>query len=349
LSAYEIRGVEPDDEEQLLCVARHLNTVNLPDDRDAVRGIIDLSQRSFAGEVKDPRKREYVFVLLDVAQNRVVGTSMIVAQLGRRDAPYIYLDVLEEEKYSATLDRHFHHTLLRIGYSYAGPTEIGGLIVLPEYRAVPERLGQLISYVRFLFIASHRALFRDEVLAELLPPLEPDGTSHLWEAFGRRFTGLSYGEADILSKKNKEFIKSLFPDGVVYASSFSQEAQGVIGKVGQQTRGVEKLLKRIGFRYAYRIDPFDGGPHFTAPTDEITLVAETWRAKVGSIVPHSTKTAKRALCARDLSLSPFFRAIPVSGIEGHGDVVLEADAARQLGVAVGDEVIVLPLDKAPND
>ena len=108
-------------------MARHLDTVNLPDDRDAIREIIDLSQKSFAGEVKDPKKREYVFVLVDLSEQRVVGTSMIIAQLGRRDAPYIYLDVIEEQKYSQTLDKHFYHTLLRIGYSYNGPTEIGGL------------------------------------------------------------------------------------------------------------------------------------------------------------------------------------------------------------------------------
>src|SRR6266404_921038 len=98
--AYEIRGVDPSDEDQLLEVARHLDTVNLPDDRGAIREILDLSQRSFAGEVKDPKKREYVFVLVDTKEHRIVGTSMIIAQLGRRDAPYIYFDVIDEEKYS---------------------------------------------------------------------------------------------------------------------------------------------------------------------------------------------------------------------------------------------------------
>src|SRR5882757_205301 len=169
--AYEIRGAEPSDEDQLVALARHLNTVNLPDDRNAIQAIIDLSQRSFSGEVKSPQKREYVFVLVDCREQRLVGTSMIVAQLGRRDAPYIYFEVMTEEKYSQTLDRHFLHTLLRIGYSYNGPTEIGGLIVDPRFRRSPERLGQFISYVRFLWIASHRQLFRDQLLAELLPPL----------------------------------------------------------------------------------------------------------------------------------------------------------------------------------
>ena len=67
--------------------------------------------------------------------------------------------------------------------------------------------------MRFLFIAMHRTDFRDEVLAELLPPLEPDGTSHLWEALGRHFTGLSYREADRLCKRNKEFIRGPVPRG----------------------------------------------------------------------------------------------------------------------------------------
>jgi arginine N-succinyltransferase len=190
--AYEIRGVVPSDEEQLLDVAHHLDTVNLPADREEIRGILDIAQRSFTGAVKDPKRREYVFALVDLNANVIVGTSMIIAQLGRRDAPYIYLDVIDEERYSATLDKHFTHTTLNIGYSYNGPTEIGGLIVRPEYRKKPERLGLLISYVRFLYIKMHREAFRDELLAELLPPLEDDGTSHLWDACGRHFCDMTY-------------------------------------------------------------------------------------------------------------------------------------------------------------
>src|SRR5258706_5652847 len=146
---------------------------------------------------------------------------MIVAQLGRRDAPYIYLDVIADEKYSRTLDKHFNHTMLRLGFAYKGPTEIGGLVVLPDYRAAKERLGVLISYVRFLFIAAHREVFQTEVFAELLPPLETDGTSLLLEAFGRRFCDMSYAEADLLSSENKEFVRDLFPTALIPATLFS--------------------------------------------------------------------------------------------------------------------------------
>jgi arginine N-succinyltransferase len=231
---YLLRGVTHEDEENVLALARHLNTVNLPNDRAMVREIIDLSVRSFSRAIEDPRQREYTFVIEDLEHKRVVGTSKIIAQLGRKEAPYIYLDVITEEKYSATIDKHFVHTVLNIGYSYNGPTEIGGLIVHPDARKVPEKVGLMISYVRFLFIALHRGLFRNEVVAELLPPLEPDGTSLLWEALGRHFMDMSYLEADLLSKRNKEFITSLFPSGDIYASLLPKEAQEVIGKVGRR-------------------------------------------------------------------------------------------------------------------
>src|SRR5688572_12149317 len=247
---FEIRGAIVDDEDQILAIARHLNTVNLPDQREGVQQILELSQKSFTQAVKDPKRRQYVFVLMDREKDRIIGTSMIFGQLGRKDAPYIYLDVIDEERYSATLDRHFEHTILKIGYSYNGPTEIGGLVLHPDYRRVPERLGMFLSYVRFLYLRMHRDWFRDEILAELLPPLEKDGTSHLWDALGRHFTDLTYAEADRLSKKNKEFIRGLFPEGTIYASLLPKTAQDVIGKVGAQTKGVEKMLRRIGFRYA---------------------------------------------------------------------------------------------------
>jgi arginine N-succinyltransferase len=215
----------------------------------------------------------------------------------------------------------------------------------PTYRASSEKLGTMISYVRFLYIGAHPELFQDEVVAELLPPLEPDGTSHLWEALGRKFTDMSYAEADLLSKKNTEFIKGLFPEGVVYATLLPEEAQAVIGKVGAQTRGVEKLLRRIGFRYAHRVDPFDGGPHFSATLDEIVPVRETRRTELGQLLAPGTVGTRRALVAVEFDMPPFFRAIAAEvrlppGASGAVDV--DAEAAAHLGITPGRQIVVTP-------
>lgn len=340
---YEIRGATLQDEDQLFRLARFLDTVNLPDDRGHVERLLRLSEQSFSGRNKDLGHRKYVFILWDLERRIAVGTSMIVAQLGRRDAPYIYFDVIPEEKYSSALDRYFHHTTLRIGFSYNGPTEIGGLVVDPAYRQATERLGLLISYVRFLFIAAHPELFQKEILAELLPPLEPDGTSHLWEAVGRRFTGLTYAEADRLSSENKAFIRDLFPSSHIYVSLLSAEAQAVIGKVGAQTRGVEKMLRRIGFRYAERVDPFDGGPHFVAGVDEISLVQNTIRAPLSSTSSASARSVP-GLIARESAERPWLRALvaPIA-VDDAGGVETSLEAAGQLGLEPGDPLIALPL------
>lgn len=334
-SRFEIRAATAEHLADLSVLASHLNTVNLPDDAAAIRQLLETSERSFNGEIRDPRKREYVFVLWDHTAQRAVGTSTIIAQLGRRGVPYIYLEVREEEKYSATLDRHYIHRVLTTRYSYDGPTEIGGLVMHPDYRRSPERLGSLISYVRFLFIAMHRSDFREQLLAELLPPFERDGTSLLWEAYGRRFTGLSYREADQLSRNNKEFVRSLFP-AEIYATLLSPEAQRVIGEVGQETRGVEKLLRRVGFEYAQRVDPFDGGPHFTCATERVTLIANTHKIRSGV-----ADLAGRGLLGRTFPTRPFFLAVPVELSSGAG---IEASLREQLGShSADDEFFWMPI------
>src|SRR5260221_14435550 len=109
----------------------------------------------------------------------------------------------------------------------------------------------------------HRPLFREKVLSELLPPLEPDGASKLWEALGRKFTGLTYQEADLLSKDNKEFIHALFPDDPIHTELLPDDVRALIGQVGPDTKAVETMLLRIGCEYRNQIDPFAGRPHFT--------------------------------------------------------------------------------------
>lgn len=338
---YEIRAATLADEDLLFELSRFLDSVNLPHEREALRRNLSASERSFRGEIEDPRHREYIFLVHDRETNRAVGTSLIIGQLGRPGAPYIYSEVRTEERYSAYLDRLLKHRVLVLGQTFDGPTEIGGLVVHPDYRRVPEKLGMLISYVRFVFMAIHRPAFQDQVLAELMPPLAPDGTSPLWNAVGEPLTGLTYREANLLTKKNKEFVMSLFPTSPIYVPLLPKEAQEVVCAVGPETRGVEKLLGRIGFRNWNRIDPFDGGPHFVANLDDVTLVRAVRRLTLESgefeVRPH------RALVVTDLPTAPHFRAIAVPA-ELHADTVRVSEASRAvLDVAAGSEVAVLPL------
>jgi arginine N-succinyltransferase len=350
---YEIRGATRADEDALLALAAHLNTVNLPNDRASVRELLAHAEHSFDGSIA-AAKRKYVFLLWDISRRVAIGSSSIIAQLGRRDAPYIYFDVIDEERYSKSLDKHFHHTVLRLGFSYKGPTELGGLVVAPSERGSPERLGRFVSYARFAYIAGRREAFREQLLAELLPPLEPDGTSHLWEALGRRFTGMTYAEADLLSSRDKEFIRDLFPLGEIHTSLFDDRARDVIGRVGAQTLGVERMLVAAGFRYARRVDPFDGGPHFVARTDDVTLVQSARRVRFRGVIPATDDSsagaeapAPRAVVLQYLPHAPYVVSVQSEyrWVEPDG-VLLPGEIAEHLALASDTELMVTPLPPA---
>src|SRR5437016_1641893 len=99
---FRIRQSYREDVDGIFAVAEHLDTVNLPADRKIIEGILERSEKSFA-ELVPPNEREYVFVLEDVDQKRVIGTSMIHAQHGTRRAPHVFFRVESEERYSYTL------------------------------------------------------------------------------------------------------------------------------------------------------------------------------------------------------------------------------------------------------
>ena len=327
--------------------------MNLPDDRAALAAIIERSRASFAGELP-VADRCFVFVAAEPGAGdgpgEVVGTSMIFAQHGSRRAPHVFFDVLEEERYSETLDRHFAHRVLRIGYNYKGLTEIGGLVLRPEFRRHPERLGRSLAFVRFLYLARHRGLFRDEVLSELMPPLEPDGTSLLWESLGRKFTGLTYQEADRLSQTNKEFIRALFPQDPIYVTLLPPHVQALIGAGRSRDQGGREDAARGGVRLrAAGSIPFDGGPHFHARTDDITLVQGGARGARGRRRARADRRRRppaglpgRARAARARPASSR-RASSCPSLPEGERVSLPDDVRRALEVTAGDEVAVVAI------
>jgi arginine N-succinyltransferase len=343
-----LRDVQRTDLRALKRLGAELDSVNLPDDERVLEQLIDKSIRSFSGRIRNPFERSYLFVLADTKHSAkhpdgsIVGTSMIIAQHGTLEAPHVYLEVGQREHYSQTIDKHFRHTVLSIGYHYEGPTEIGGLIVGQGHRG-QGKPGKQLSYVRFLFMAIHRRRFRERVLAELLPPLLPDGRSLLWEALGRKFTGLTYQEADRLSRQNKEFIKELFPQSDIYATLFSPRVQRAIGRVGAETEPVQRLLEKIGFRYVERIDPFDGGPHFEAALADISLVRQYRVARLADEALKVDFDEQLVGVERNTGKNRFRAVRTPCRVDGE-TAALPLEARKVLGVQPGDKLHLIPFE-----
>ena len=336
-----LRDAQRSDLPALAALAKVLDTVNLPYDERALSAILGASARSFRGEIRDPLQRRYVFVAEEPVRGRIVGTSMVIAQHGTRESPCTFFDVSRREHYSSTLDRHFEHEVLSLGFHFDGPTEIGGLVVRPEDRGGDEKPGKQLAFVRFLYMAMAPERFRETVLAELMPPLGKDGRSAFWEAFGKRFTGLDYQSADKISRENKEFIQQLFPPFDVYATLFSPQVRRALGKVGPGTEPVRALLERIGFRYVDRIDPFDGGPHWEAKLADVTLVRDYRRARLAA-APLEREGPERLVALPRSEGRVRFRAVRCAARLGGDEVRIPARARELLGARTGDRLHLIP-------
>lgn len=264
-----LRNATMHDLDDLYELSGKVQFINLPHDRSIIKDKIQKSEIAFKKPSSNLADNYYIFVIEDLEARKVIGVSMIHAQHGTEKEPHFYLTVSQEQKFSKTINTGFTHGMLKLGLDTDGPTEIGGLVIHPEFRGTGEKLGKQISFVRFLYMAMHPKRFKPTIHSELMPPFDAEGKAPLWEAIGRRFMNMEYDEADILSRNNKEFILSLFPSENIYMTLLPLEARNAVGKVGKDTLPVKAMLEKVGFEYTNEVDPFDGGPHYRCKLKDI--------------------------------------------------------------------------------
>lgn len=277
--SFIVRAVRREDLQQLLELARQFSLLNLPAEKRVLETKIDRSLASFKGELSKA-EAEYIFVVEDTEGELVTGSSMIVAKNGTPASPNYSFKVLKKERFSRELGIGFIHQILRLNVNTDGPTELGGLVVDRAYRRRPEKVGRMISLSRFLYIGMHPERFEEELHSEMAPPLTDEGRSEFWESLGRRFTGMPYREADLISNQNNGFIQSLFPEEDIYLALLDSKARLVLGRVGEETQAALHLLNKIGFQYKDEVDPFDGGPHLRCLVKDNKIVQSLKKARL---------------------------------------------------------------------
>ncbi|MFO0783343.1 MAG: arginine N-succinyltransferase [Phycisphaerales bacterium] len=339
---FVIRQAMADDAPTLLRLARMVHFINLPADKDIIASKVVKSRRSFSGELTDAHQRQFMFVLEDTDSGSVIGTSSLISQISWPGWPQIYLQVRRREHFSRDLNTGAVHMTIQVMTDESGPSELGGLILAPGYRGHRERLGSLLSLVRFHFVGLHRSFFQDRIVAELMGPLTPDSRTLFWEFFGRRFINLSYAEADAFCQHSKEFMSSLLPKEEIHASILPPEARNLIGRVGEETRPAKAMLEKQGFVYLDRCDPFDGGPYLEARRDDIPLVRSTEQLTLSTSSSGDFPLTGFVSCAADARLG--FRAVRSAyRREPDGTVALPAAVLVVLGARPGVAIGVTPL------
>jgi arginine N-succinyltransferase len=231
---------------------------------------------------------------------------------------------------------------LKLGLDYNGPTEIGGLILNPDFRGHKEKLGKQLSFVRFLFMGMHPERFKPMIHSELMPPFDKQGNSPLWEAIGRRFMNMNYVEADVLSRNNKEFILSLFPSENIYQTLLPMEAREAIGKVGRETEPVKKMLESIGFKYTYEVDPFDGGPHYRCPLKDVKPIKEKITGLLITNKNFEADKAREVILSLEHPEHDFFAVRTLLQVHGDGQLSVDPQLIKNMNLKLPQKVTAIP-------
>lgn len=344
-----LRQALPRDLDDLHALAKQTYFINLPPDRDIIAQKIEQSLRSFQSLASGKRAQHaagratgaaaagirqltshsdlFLIVLEDVEGRGVIGTSQVISRMGGPGSPRVSLVLGEAKRRSETLKLEWTHQVATIACDETGPTEIGGLILNHAFRGHRQRLGRLLSFVRFHLIGLHRARFADRIIAEMLGAIDKNGYSPFFEKFTRHFIPRSFAEVYRFSQTSKEFITGLMPDYPLDLTIMDPEVANAAGEVSEETLPARRILERLGFKYFNHIDPLDGGPHLEAPAEAITLIRQTRRIK--SIAP-APRLKGADLLVSTLGRTGDFRAVQASGSLAAGKVLLRKDAAAAL-------------------
>ena len=241
---------------------------------------VELSNFAFTRKTEKATGEPYVFVMEDSTVGKLVGLSCIFSKTGGYEPFYSYRRVVESN-YCELLERTQEVESLHLEKIHDGPTEIGSLFLLPEYRG--QGRGRLLSMCRFMFMAQHPKRFANQVIAEMRGVMSDDGQCPFWEAIGRHFFEMDFPQADSLSTINKRFIEDFMPKYPIYTRMLSAETQAILGDVHPNTRPALAMLEAEGFGKINLIDIFDGGPVVRCDLHEIDAVKRTKRCTVGSI------------------------------------------------------------------
>jgi arginine N-succinyltransferase len=129
----------------------------------------------------------------------------------------------------------------------------------------------------------------------------------------------------------------------VYATLFPDGVRRALGKVAPETEPVRHLLEKIGFEYVDRIDPFDGGPHYEAKLEDVSLVRAYRRAKL-SAEPLEREAEDRLVAVTRGEGKVRFRALRTPARLDGEQVRISAKARDILGAEPGERVHLVPFE-----
>lgn len=285
---------------------------------------------SFSSPKGKPAGQPYVFVLEDLTDGSIIGTSAIYSKVGGYEPFYSY-EIKKSIHESVQLGIRKEIDVLHLKKEHNGPTEIGSLFLNPKFWGAGH--GRLLSMARFLFMAEFPSRFDKFTIAEMRGVVNSDGRSPVWDAIGSHFFQVEFPKAETLTNESKSIIADLMPEHPIYIPLLPLAAQNAIGKVHQHTEPALAMLLKEGFRDSRMVDIFDGGATVICETNMIRTVRECVAGKICDIA--SQVDSPEILVSNTAN---DFRACLGHVAWRGSDAVVDQVTALRLKVKTGDRV-----------
>jgi arginine N-succinyltransferase len=306
---------------------------SLPPDRDAIERRIGSAVQALEDE--QARNDGAPVMLVTEIGAQVVATGMIFARIGA-EWPFYSYRITRQAALSRALARSKAQRLLNLVNDFDGETEVGGLFVDPGMRGMA--LGQLMARSRYMFMASHRHWFGKCVIAELRGYQDGEGRSPVWDAIGRHFYDMEFGEADRIGAiHGNQFIADLGARYPIYISMLPASAQAALGRPHDDGRPAHAMLLDEGFRDEGYVDIFDGGPTLVADIDSVRTIASSSAA---TFIGEQSGGVPTLISA---GVGPEFRLVRGVASAVEDGVRLDGESATLLRVTSGDTLRIAPI------
>jgi len=170
--------------------------------------------------------------------------------------------------------------------SYADMTEVGSLLLHPDYRC--HGIGPWLARSRYLLIATDLARFGSVIFSELRGVVDEDDQSPFYNAVCAPFFGCSFAEADSLSAHGRQAeLNALLPKDPTPLDGLAFAARDAIARPHHAGRRALDYLEAEGFRFDGVVDLLDGGPAVVAESCAVTTIRQSYetRFRAGPVHP----------------------------------------------------------------
>lgn len=335
-----VRPAQPNDVDGIRKLAADSDgqlSTTLPRTEEGLADKIELSARSFAGEVGPESNQRFLFVLEDSERVEIAGVAGIDGRSGNGQPFYNYRrDALIHASHELGVSRRVE--VLYPSHALTDRTLLGSFVIAPKLRG--SEAFELLSRARLLFIAGHREWFTDDMVVEIQGVKNDSGEVPFWDSLGHHFFNMDFDTADNYSGMlSKTFIAELMPPNPIYVTLLTEAAQHALGQPHPDTVKTIELLRQEGFHAGSYVDIFDGGPVLEARTNNLKTIVTSHCKKLHAAEEESAETCLLASGEREA-----FRCTVTDISETLDDgVKAPLKVLKALGCSSGDWVRVAPL------